>query len=93
MTAILQAESGLNPQAQGWNCLYEGRSHPCHPQDRHLAWSVDCGIAQINVRGTQCPDHLFDMTQNLLIAYEKYQTRGFNPWVAYRKQTYLQFIK
>ena len=96
MTAIFKAESGLNPESQGWNCYYiengERISRACEYEDRHKAWSVDCGIAQINHIGKTCPENLFDPEENLFEARKKYEKRGKQPWVAWLKDMHLKFL-
>lgn len=82
-TAVFKTESGLNPTAMNWNCYYNGKSKQCKVEDRGKAWSVDCGIAQINVKGKDCPAELFNPEINIAKAYEMYQKRGFKPWVSY----------
>ena len=83
--AIFKAESGLDPTAKGYNCRYNGISQACKKGDEGKAWSVDCGIAQINVIGSECPADLFNEEENLKVAKKMYETRGFSPWVAYNK--------
>ena len=92
MEAILRAESGLNPNAKGWNCIYGQKSMACKVEDRPKAWSVDCGIAQINVRGLDCPAHLFDMTQNLLIAKDRFYKKGCKEWSACKNGSYKLYL-
>lgn len=82
-TAIFKTESGMNERAMNWNCRYNGVSKQCLPEDRGNAWSVDCGIAQINVAGKVCPEELFNPEKNIAKAYAMYQQRGFQPWVSY----------
>ena len=75
MTAIFKAESGLNPKAMNWNCKYPDPKDPkrlvgksCDAKDRAKAFSVDCGIGQINYPGRQCPKESFDMETNVSLA-------------------------
>jgi hypothetical protein len=96
-TAIFTAESGLNPRSMGWNCYYtnaQGRySASCKPGDRNLAWSVDCGIAQLNFRGQVCPEEAFDYRWNIEKAYEwKFKPSGWNPWTVYKTGSYLAYL-
>lgn len=98
MHAVLRAESGLNPKAKGWNCHYyrnDGSrySAACRPEDRSRAWSVDCGIAQNNFVGQECPLYSLDTEWSVREAYRKWTTRGFSPWVAWKKGLHLPFMK
>lgn len=93
-TAIFIAESGLNPNAKGWNCHYGEVSKACKPEDRHLAWSVDCGIAQLNFRGQECPAEAFDYQWNIQKAYEwKFKPSGWRPWSVFNSGAYLQYLQ
>lgn len=92
VTAVFKAESGHRTDAMGWNCYYNGQSKSCLPQDRGKAWSVDCGVAQINVIGKTCPKEYFDPALNLEIARKKYDSRGLTPWYAYTLGTYKKFM-
>lgn len=96
VSAVFKAESGHRADAMGWNCRYtrivtgkngeeieETYSTSCKPEDRYKAWSVDCGVAQINVIGKTCPEELFDPENNLNIARKMYESRGLSPWVAW----------
>lgn len=83
VSAVFKAESGHRSDAMGWNCYYNGQSKACLPQDRNQAWSVDCGVAQINVIGKVCPEELFDPENNLNVAKKMYESRGLSPWVAW----------
>lgn len=78
---IFTKESGLNPNAKNWNCMYEGISTFCKPEDRDLAWSVDCGIAQLNFSGKECPKESFDPIWNIDRAGEKFERQGKSAWV------------
>ncbi len=89
--AVFKAESGLRANAMNWNCRYGDISTSCKFEDRSLAWSVDCGITQLNFPGQECPKEAFDAEWNIQKAYEwKYKTRGFQPWVAFTSGSYLQ---
>lgn len=81
--AVAKSESGLDPNAKGYNCRYGNRSTSCKPEDRHKAWSVDCGVYQINTIAKDCPEHLMDPETNIAVAKEMQSKRGWNPWVAY----------
>lgn len=96
ITAVFKAESGHNPKSMGWNCRYteNGKtvSKACKPEDRHKAWSVDCGVAQINTIGQTCPEELFEVEHNLTVAKKMYDTRGLNPWMAYLNGSYKKHL-
>lgn len=87
--AVFKTESALDPTNQNWNCYYNGKSDICKPADRHRAWSVDCGVAQINHIGKECPKELFNYRENIRIAKEMFDRRGFQPWVTYNEGYYL----
>jgi hypothetical protein len=61
----------------------------CKPEDRENAWSVDCGLMQINVKGKECPSELLDIKTNILKAYAMYKRRLWSPWVAARNLGYV----
>lgn len=101
MEAIFKAESGFNEKAVGYNCRYpvvgkDGvtrmKSMACKVQDRHLAWSVDCGIAQINHKGKYCP--VESLTFEYSIAKAKYilDTQGLNAWMVYQSGAYKKYM-
>lgn len=68
-------------------------STSCEESDRKVAWSVDCGIFQLNVIGTVCPENYFNPVENIEMAYLKYKARHFQPWVAYNNGQYLNHMK
>lgn len=88
MLAILKTESGLNPKAKGYNCYYNGKSQACKTGDEQNAWSVDCGLAQNNFHGLNCPDYAFDPEWSVKEAYRKYSYRGFQPWTVFNTGKY-----
>lgn len=101
--AVAKSESGLRTDAMGWNCYYynaQGKrySKACLPQDREKAWSVDCGVMQINHIGKTCPAYLFDPDENIKLGREKYDNSekrigiGFYPWMAYRNNLHLKYL-
>lgn len=100
--AVAKGESGLDPNAKGWNCYYHKttgevltsdeaaktpknlrESKSCKEEHRKFAWSVDCGVWQINSLTKECPEHLMDAEVNIAIAKEMQSKRGWSPWVAY----------
>lgn len=97
MTAIFKAESGLNVKNVGYNCHYYNKngkrySDSCKKEDRPKAWSVDCGIAQINTKGQICPEHLFIIENNLAVAKQKLDTQGLSAWNVYTSGAYRKFL-
>lgn len=86
---VAKDESGWRHNAQGWNCMYDGVSKPCKKEDRPNAWSVDCGLMQINVKGTVCPVELFDIKTNISKAVAMYEHRKWSPWVTAKKLGYV----
>ena len=97
MIAVAKAESGLRTDSTGWNCYYEREdgtkySTACNVEDRAKAWSVDCGLMQINTPGKVCPAELFDVEHNLSVAREKYERQGKDAWYAYRSAKYKKYL-
>lgn len=96
-TAVLRHESGLNARAKNWNCHYyreDGTrySTSCKKADRELAWSVDCGIAQINVKGKECPEELFTLEGSMREVEKRYKAQGLNAWSSYKNKKYLKYM-
>lgn len=90
---VAKNESGWKHNAMGWNCHYydeNGKrySAACKKEDRVNAWSVDCGIMQINTAGKVCPEELFDIKVNLTRALAKYEHNRWNQWVAAKRLGY-----
>lgn len=91
--AIFKTESGLNPKAINWNCFFDplgnatasktANSWICPKEARALAWSVDCGIAQLNFPGNLCPEIAFNIDWNITQAKEKFDRRGWQPWAVF----------
>lgn len=83
---IAKMESGYKHTAVNYNCTYEKNgaiiSTSCSPQDRGRAWSVDCGVFQLNFHGQICPAWTMEYRKNIDHAYGMYVRRGFQPWVA-----------
>lgn len=90
--AVLKHESGLKLDAINWNCYYYGKSKPCRKEDRHLAWSVDCGIGQTNVRAKACPSELLTLEGNMKKVEKIYKSQGLNAWVSYTSGAYKKFL-
>jgi len=96
--AVLKHESGLRLDAKNYNCFYYNKNGKrystfCKPSDYGDAWSVDCGIAQINVPGTICPKRLLTLEGNVEQVEKIYREQGLNAWVSYTNGKYKQFLK
>lgn len=91
-TAVLKHESGMKLDAVNYNCRYDGRSTFCKKGDKAKAWSVDCGVAQVNVKGTVCPEHLFTLEGNMKAVEKIYNEQGLNAWVSYKTGAYKKFL-
>lgn len=91
-TAVILHESGDNLKAINYNCIYGGKSTFCKPQDRAKAWSVDCGIGQINVKGKVCPRELLTLEGNMQAIEKVYKTQGLNAWVSYTTGRYKMYL-
>lgn len=91
-TAVLKHESGMKLDAINYNCRYGGHSTFCKKGDEYKAWSVDCGIAQVNTRGTVCPENLLTLEGNMKAVEKIYKEQGLNAWVSYKNKAYLQFM-
>ena len=101
MIAIAHAESGMNHNATGYNCYYKdgvatttkiiGGSKACKVEDRHLAWSVDCGVLQKNYVGRKtCPKVPID--QHLKEVAELSKVQGLGAWVAYQTGAHQKYL-
>ena len=95
--AIAKAESSLRTDAKGFNCYYwfnsKRYSGACKPEDREKAWSVDCGVFQINVEGQDCPSELFNAEHNVSVAKTMSETkRGWAHWWTYNTGKYRKFL-
>ncbi len=104
MVAIAKAESRLNPNAVGYNCYYNGDtvydhkvngavSKACKKSHRQYAFSVDCGVMQMNVKGQTCPTELFDVEVNIKSAVELSKRQGLGAWVAYKTKAHEKYLK
>lgn len=90
--AVLKHESGMKLDAINYNCRYDGKSTFCKNGDRAKAWSVDCGIGQVNVRGTVCPKHLLTLEGNMEAVEKIYKQQGLNAWVSFTNGAYKKFL-
>lgn len=90
--AVIMHESNLKLDSINYNCIYGGKSTFCKKIDRKNAWSVDCGIAQINVRGTVCPKKLLTLEGNMQAVAVIYKTQGLSAWASYNNGAYKQYL-
>lgn len=97
--AVSRSESGFKANAVGYNCMYWYGSDGCNSSNMSQAWSVDCGLFQLNFRGQVCPRESFDPVWNLEKAYEwkylpdkKAGRSGFSAWVQYKRGVYLSYM-
>lgn len=96
--AVFKHESHLNLKQKNYNCRYytsagKKYSTSCKTiDDRVDAWSVDCGIAQINVRGKVCPASLLTLKGNMNAVAKKYREEGLEAWVSYTSGAYKKFL-
>ena len=90
--AIAKAESRLNPKAKGYNCRYNGISQTCKAGDQSKAWSVDCGLMQINTLGQDCPEELMEVEHNLKVAKQIKDEGGWKRWWTFKTNKHLAFL-
>lgn len=97
MSAILEAESHHNPNTVNYNCYYtkDGKKYSttCKKGDEGKAWSVDCGIAQLNYYGKVCPSWTMQPEVAIIKVKDMVTKRGFQPWVAYNNLSYKKYLK
>lgn len=74
--AIMQAESGCNPEASNWS-------------DNHRTCIGSFGLFQLACFWTGAP---FDPATNVAKAYEIYSRSGWVPWGAYTNGSYLRYL-
>jgi len=103
MMAIFKAEGGIDKngkpklEAKNYNCFYyneKGKRYStyCKKEDRQKAWSVDCGIAQVNVKGQICPTRLVTIEGNIESAKKIKDEQGFEAWVVYKTGKYKKYL-
>ena len=90
--AVFKAESGLKPDAINYNCIYNGKSKSCKKKDQPKAWSVDCGLGQINIKGKVCPETLLTVSGNLQAVQQLYEKQGLKAWVCYKQGLYYKYL-
>jgi hypothetical protein len=82
MIYVISRESKFNPNAMNWNCRYGDKSMGCKKGDLDKAWSVDCGVMQLNYPGKYCPGNIMDWKTNIALGYQKFKRQGMSAWVA-----------
>jgi hypothetical protein len=91
--AVFEHESnGGDIDAKNYNCRYDGKSTFCKKGDKLKAWSVDCGIAQVNVKGQVCPPELLTKEGSIPYIEKIYKEQGLNAWVSYKNGAYKKFL-
>lgn len=75
MMAIMQAESGCNPNAANLS-------------DNHLVCKGSFGLLQISCHSGE----VYDPIENIKIGYDKFKSRGYQPWGAYTSGAYLKYL-
>ena len=90
--AVFKHESNLNPTSINYNCRYNGKSTFCKKKDIKKAWSVDCGIAQINVKGKVCPPELLTLEGSLPSIKQKYKEQGLSAWCSFKNKGYKKYL-
>jgi len=91
--AVFEHESNNNIKAINYNCRYDGISTFCKKGDEKKAWSVDCSLAQINVKGQSCPAELMTIEGQIKAIERIYKSQGLNAWVSYKNGSYKKFLK
>ena len=97
--AVITHESKLDLDAKHYNCFYissktgKRYSTTCKKKDIAKAWSVDCGIAQVNVKGKVCPKNLMTLEGNMGAVEKIYKEQGLRAWVSYTTGRYKRFMK
>ena len=90
--AVIMHESNMNYKAINYNCIYNGKSTFCKKGDESKAWSVDCSVAQINVRGQSCPAELMTPEGQIKAIERIYKEQGLNAWMSYKTGAYKKFL-
>ena len=90
--AVFEHESNNDIDSINYNCRYDGISTFCKKGDEKKAWSVDCGVAQINVRGQVCPPQLLTEMGSIPYIEKIYKEQGLKAWVSYNNKKYKDFL-
>lgn len=93
MIAIAHAESRMNMNAVGYNCMYNGVSKACKKEDRSKAWSVDCFVLQKNYPGRKtCPEGV-TLDMHLRESANLSRVQGLQAWVTYNTKMHEQYLE
>jgi len=90
--AVFEHESRNNIDSINYNCRYNGISTFCKKGDENKAWSVDCGVAQINVKGQVCPSQLMTKEGSIPYIEKIYKEQGLRAWVSFNNKKYKEFL-
>ena len=90
--AVFEHESNNDIDSINYNCRYDGISTFCKKGDEKKAWSVDCGVDQINVRGQVCPPQLLTEMGSIPYIEKIYKEQGLKAWVSYNNKKYKDFL-
>jgi hypothetical protein len=91
--AVFEHESnGGDIDAINYNCRYDGKSTFCKKGDKSKAWSVDCGVAQINVKGQVCPPQLLTKEGSIPYIEKIYKEQGLRAWVSFNNKKYKVYL-
>lgn len=90
--AVFEHESNNDVDSINYNCRYNGKSTFCKKGDKGKAWSVDCGVAQINFRGQVCPPQLLTKEGSIPYIEKIYKEQGLRAWVSFNNKKYKQFL-
>lgn len=80
--AVMQAESGCDPSSANLNDVHQDAKG-------NIICKGSFGLMQISCHSGE----VYDPERNIAIAWEKYKSRGWQPWGAYTDNRYKQFLK
>jgi hypothetical protein len=90
--AVFEHESNNDVDSINYNCRYNGISTFCKKGDEKKAWSVDCGVAQINVKGQVCPSQLLTKEGSIPYIEKIYKEQGIRAWISFQNKGYKKFL-
>lgn len=90
--AVFEHESHNKLNAINYNCRYNGKSTFCKKGDEKKAWSVDCSIGQINVKGQSCPAELMTEEGQIKAIEKIYKQQGLKAWVSFVNGKYKSYL-